>query len=175
MNAGVVRTRPGDPALEDAPEVASEEALALPPDDPARRSFLLGVMVRLAEAYSSRDLEAILARFHPEAEVRISTLEDGGRWGGDFDETYEGAERLRAVTSQWLDPWESLRMEPGEVVDTGSDSFVMFAEWIGTGSGSGIEVRTPFAARVALSGDLIRLVAFFPSAEAAFADLGLQE
>jgi ketosteroid isomerase-like protein len=173
VTAEVIRTRPGEPGVEGAPEVAPEEALVLPPSDPSRRAFLLRVNLRLVEAYGARDLDAVLATFHPDAEVRIATVEEGGLWGGDFDESYVGLERVRAVTEQWLEPWEELRLEPGEVIDAGGDSYVSLAEWVGTGSGSGIEVRTPYAARITLSGALIRLVDFFPSQEAALAELGL--
>jgi ketosteroid isomerase-like protein len=173
MTGEAIRTRPGDPALEGAPEVTPEEALALPPDDPSRRAFLLRISQRLAELYSGEDVEAITEMFDPDAEVRIATVEDGGLWGGDFDESYVGREQIRRVTEQWLEPWDQLRLEPGEVIDTGGDSCVMFAEWVGTGRGSGVEVRNPYAARIALSGELIRMVDFFPSQAAALAELGL--
>jgi hypothetical protein len=173
MTAEVIRTRPNEPGVEGAPEVAPEEALALPPSDPSRRAFLLRVNVRLAEAYRRHDVDAIAAMFHPDAEIRIATVEEGGIWGGDFEESYVGPEQVRRVTEQWLDPWEELRLEPGEVIDAGGDSYVSLAEWVGTGSGSGIEVRTPYAARITLSGALIRVVDFFPSQEAALAEVGL--
>jgi ketosteroid isomerase-like protein len=173
VTAEVIRTRHGDPGLEGAPEVPPEEALALPPSDPSRRAFLLRVSLRLAEAYSTGDLDAITALFHPEAEVRIATVEEGGLWGGDFDESYVGPEQIRRVTKQWLEPWDELRLELGELIDAGGDSVVTLGEWVGTGSGSGIEVRTPYAARIRMSGELIRVVDFFPSQAAALAELGL--
>jgi ketosteroid isomerase-like protein len=173
MTGEVIRTRPGEPELEGATEVGPEEALALPPSDPSRRAFLLRVSLRLAELYTAGDLDAIVAIFHPDAEVRIATVEEGGLWGGDFDASYVGREQIRGVTEQWLEPWDELRLEFGELLDAGGDSVVTLAEWVGTGAGSGVEVRTPYAARITLSGELIRVVDFFPSQAAALAELGL--
>jgi ketosteroid isomerase-like protein len=169
----VIRTRVDDPGLDAAPSVDAEEALSLPPSSPARRAFLRGFLVEAIDAANRGDLDSYLAMFHPDVGVRIARLETGGLWGGDFDELYEGREGLRRLMEQWLEVWDEIRLDPHEILDEGGDSFVALGEWVGTGRGSGVEVRTPWPARITLRGRLVARVDFFPSPDVALAAMGL--
>jgi ketosteroid isomerase-like protein len=168
----VVRTRFDDPGLDAAPTVDVEEALSLPPSSPSRRAFLRGYMLEVVEAANRRDLDGFLAMFHPDVGIRIARLETGGLWGGDFDELYEGREGLRRLMEQWLEPWDEIRLDPHEILDEGGDSFVGLGEWVGTGR-SGVEVRTPWPARITLRGRLVARVDFFPTPDVALRAMGL--
>jgi ketosteroid isomerase-like protein len=168
----VVRTRVDDPVLDAAPSVDAEEALSLAPSSPARRAFLRDFMLEVVEAVNRGDLDGFLAMFHPDLGVRIARLETGGLWGGDFDELYEGREGLRRLMEQWLEVWDEIRLDPHEILDEGGDYFVGLGEWVGTGR-SGVEVRTPWPARITLRGRLVARVEFFPTHEAALAAMGV--
>jgi hypothetical protein len=171
----VVRTRPDEPALESAPVVDPEEALSLPPSSPARRAFLRGLVLEVIDAVNRGDVRAYLSMMDPGLEIRIARLEEGGVWGGDFDELYRGREGMRRLMEQWLEPWDELRLDLHEIIDEGGDGFVALGEWVGRGRGSGAEVRTPWPARYTLRSRLIARVDFFPSTEGALAALGLDE
>ncbi|HKF80639.1 MAG TPA: nuclear transport factor 2 family protein [Thermoleophilaceae bacterium] len=174
MTEGRVRIplRP-PPRLEADPGAAPEELLALPPGSAPRTAFLVERTVGAAEAYNRRDDEALLSFYHPDVEVRIARLGAGGLWGGDFDESYSGHERLLELTRQWADVWEDLILEPEELIDEGGNTFVFIATWVGRGSGSGAEVTTSYQARQSLSGNRIARVEFWPDRETALRELGL--
>ena len=167
MPREVVRTPLDEPGVDPAPGVEADEALSLPPDSPARRAFLRGLVLAAVDAVNRGDLDAWLRMVAPDVIVRIARLEEGGIWGGDFDEFYRGPEGVRRLVEQWVDPWDEIRLEPHEILDKGGDSFIAIGEWVGTGHGSGVEVRTPWPARFTLRGGLTSRIDFFPSAEAA--------
>jgi hypothetical protein len=158
--------------LESAAGVEAEEALRLPPDSPARRAFLRGVILAAADAINRGDLDAYVSILCPDVEIRIARLEGGGVWGGDFDELYRDSGGARRLLEQWLEPWDEIRLEPHEILDQGGDSFVAIGEWVGIGR-SGVEVRTPWPARFTMRGARVARVDFFPSPDAALAAVGL--
>jgi ketosteroid isomerase-like protein len=174
MSEGFVRIplRP-PPDLEEAPDADPEELLELPPGSPARTALLVGRVSGAADAYNRRDFDALLGFYDSDVEVLIARLGTGGVWGGDFDEVYRGHERFLELTRQWADVWEDLRLVPDEIVDEGGDTFVLFATWVGRGSGSGAEVTTSYQARQTLVGDRIARVAFWPDRQLAFRELGI--
>ena len=151
-----------------------ERVLALPAGSPERTAFLVERVVGGAEAYNRRDFDAMLGYYDSDVEILIARLDSGGLWGGDFDESYRGHERFLELTKQWADVWEDLRLEPDEIVDEGGNTFVLFATWVGRGSGSGAEVTTSYQARQTLVGDRIARVEFWPAPELALRDLGLE-
>jgi ketosteroid isomerase-like protein len=157
------------------PEGASpEELLALPPGSPDRTAFLVERVVGAAEAFSRGDLDGLLGFYHPDIEILIARLGEGGVWGGDFDESYRGHERLLQLSRQWLEAWDDLRLEPDELFDEGGNTFAMFATWVGRGAGSGVEVTTSYQARQAMVGDRIARVVFWPDRESALRAMGLE-
>jgi ketosteroid isomerase-like protein len=130
--------------------------------------------VGAADAMSRGDLEELLRYYHPDVEILIAQLDEGGLWGGDFDESYHGQERFLALTRQWLEAWDDLRLEPEELLDEGGNTFSFIATWVGRGSGSGVEVTTSYQARQTMIGDRIARVEFWADRETALRALGLQ-
>lgn len=175
MTEGLVRIplRP-PPATEAKPGATPEDLLALPAGSPPRTAFLVERTIAAAAAYNRRDIEALLGFYDPDVEVLIARLGEGELWGGDFDESYRGVERFLEVTSQWAEVWEDLRLEPEELIDEGGHSYVLFATWVGRGSGSGAEVTTPYQARQTMIGDRVARVEFWADRETALRELGLQ-
>src|SRR5262245_10023199 len=58
--------------------------------------------------------------------------------------TYVGMAGMRSMLADRDEVWGEFRTEPREFLDAG-DRVVVTGDWIGTGKGSGIEVRQPTA------------------------------
>ena len=83
------------------------------------------------EAYNRGDLESTLGLFDPEVVVH-----DPGRTG----RSYRGREGLMRFWGEWLENWDSYRLEPHEFIEEGEEIFVA-CEQVGRGKLSGVEVR----------------------------------
>jgi hypothetical protein len=165
--------RPPPPAQRPAGATA-EELLALPAGSPDRTGFIIERVLGGADALGRRDLQGLLRFYHPDVEILIARLGEGGIWGGDFDESYRGHARFLELTTQWLEAWDELRLEPDELIDLGGDTFALFATWVARGAGSGVEVTTSYQARQTLVGDRFARVEFWPDRETARRDLSLE-
>jgi ketosteroid isomerase-like protein len=153
--------------------MAPDDLLALPAGSPDRTAFLVDRVLAGADALARRDLDELLRVYHPDVEILIARLDDGGLWGGDFDESYRGHERLLALTRRWLEAWDDIRLEPDELIDLGGDTFALFATWAARGAGSGVKVTTSYQARQTMIGDRIARVEFWPDRETGLRALGL--
>src|SRR5436190_968270 len=117
MNEGTVRIPLRPPPSAGRPAGATaEDLLALPAGSPDRTAFIIERVVGGAEALARRDLQELLRFYHPDVEILIARLGEGGLWGGDFDESYRGHARLLELTTQWLEAWDEIRLEPDELI-----------------------------------------------------------
>jgi hypothetical protein len=165
--------RPPPPAQRPA-GVTVEDLLALPAGSPDRTAFIIERVLGGADALARRDFEELLRFYDPDVEILIARLGEGGLWGGDFDESYRGHDRFLELTTQWLEAWDELRLEPDELIDLGGDSFALFATWMARGAGSGVEVTTSYQARQTLVGDRFARVEFWADRETALRALDLE-
>jgi len=153
-------------------EVTPEDALMLPPGDPRRTDFLLGITNRFIDSMGSRDPERISANLEPDIKMYIRQDETGGLWGGDFEPVYETPEGVMRAFWLWSEPWEDLKLDLYELYDLGDTKFIVHGQWHGRGRGSGIEVSTPYSARYTLRGERIARIEFV-NLEQALAELGM--
>jgi ketosteroid isomerase-like protein len=56
---------------------------------------------------------------------------------------YRGHEGVRRFWSEFIDPWESIRIEITDTREAG-DTLVVFVKFHGVGMGSGVELTVPF-------------------------------
>jgi ketosteroid isomerase-like protein len=85
------------------------------------------------EAFNRGDTETMLSLIDPECEIR-----DPGRTGG----TFRGHEGLLRFLEEWMEIWDSYRVEVEEYRET-DELIVALLMQTGRGTGSGIEVRQP--------------------------------
>ena len=97
------------------------------------------VTLRAYEAWNARDFDACIALVDPEVEWTFS----GGAQMPGTDEVYRGHEGVRRFWSEFIDPWESLRIEITDTREAG-DTLVVFVKFHGVGMGSGVELTMPF-------------------------------
>jgi ketosteroid isomerase-like protein len=97
------------------------------------------VTLRAYEAWNARDFDACIALVDPEVEWTFS----GSAQMPGTDKVYRGHEGVRRFWSEFIDPWESLRIEITDTREAG-DTLVVFVKFHGVGMGSGVELTVPF-------------------------------
>lgn len=89
----------------------------------------------LVDAYNARDMDALLALFHPLVEWHTTP---GFLWPGP----YRGREAVRRLFEHWWRGWDSGRAEPKEIV-VSEDRAMVSADIHGRSAGDGLDVRVP--------------------------------
>ena len=93
---------------------------------------------RAVEAFNRGDGEAVLTMLSPDVEVFASrSLANEGR--------FHGREGYLEWVGQWLEAWETFRVEVEDDFTLSGDDVVVSAHQYGRGKGSGVEVQMPIA------------------------------
>jgi ketosteroid isomerase-like protein len=87
---------------------------------------------------------------------------------------HRGLEGLRAVWLEWLEPWESYRVEIEELIDAGSDVIVLTRDY-GRRPGMTAEVSVHAAAVWTVRAGKVARANFYPDRAAALEAAGLRE
>jgi ketosteroid isomerase-like protein len=88
------------------------------------------------EAVNRGDVDAFAACFHPDVEWEVS----GERFPG-FEGTYHGREGVRRWLVQALEPWDSVRVDGGEITELKDGWLVVDVLMTTRGGGSGVETQ----------------------------------
>jgi ketosteroid isomerase-like protein len=90
-------------------------------------------------AWNARDFDAVIAHVHPDVTWSFT----GGAQFPGTDDVYRGHEGVRRFWREFIDPWETIRVE---ITDTreAKDTLVVFVNFHGVGTGSGVELTVPF-------------------------------
>jgi len=98
------------------------------------------------------------------------------RWGRRASRSvrHRGLEGLRAVWLEWLEPWESYRVEIEELIDAGTDVIVLTRDY-GRRPGMTAEVSILAAAVWTMQEGKVARANFYPDRAAALEAAGLQE
>jgi ketosteroid isomerase-like protein len=91
------------------------------------------IVGRLIDAWSRRDLEAVLEAMHPQCEVR----------GIEVRETLRGHDELAAGFRDWFDAFEEFTIEPEDFISDGDRVLVPMRQRA-RGKGSGLQVEQRF-------------------------------
>ena len=92
------------------------------------------------EAWNRRDFGAVLANIHEDVEWRFDA--DAGAIP-EADQVYYGHEGVRRFWDLWVEPWESMSIEPEELIEDG-DLVVAFVRFEAVGRGSGVRLEAQF-------------------------------
>ena len=87
---------------------------------------------------------------------------------------FVGLEGLRALWLDWLDPWESYRVEVEDVIDAGDDAVVLVRDF-GRRAGMTAEVSVVGGAVWTLRDGRVARVAFYLNRGEALKAVGLEE
>ena len=124
---------------------------------------------RAVELGSETDLEAMAARYHPDAELRdLQHLPD-------IPEVLRGRAAILATWERWLEALDDWTLEVNEYID--ADPWVVCdVRWRATGKGStaSIDWRVAEAYEVK-DGFIVRQIAGFPNVAAALKAVGPEE
>jgi hypothetical protein len=91
------------------------------------------------DATNRRDWDLVFKPFHPDYEFHFDPNEETHPVG--FEAEYRGRERIRLMIEAWTEPLGGARYEPREILDAGDGRLAFLMELVGTGRGSGIELR----------------------------------
>jgi ketosteroid isomerase-like protein len=113
-------------------------------------------------------VEAGTPFFHEDFEVVAPTIVAGR------DVRLVGFDGLRAVWLEWLDPWESYRVEIEDVIDVGDAAVVLFRDY-GRRGGMAAEISVSGGTVWTVRDGKVARVAFYPVRSEALAAAGLSE
>ena len=91
------------------------------------------------EAWNAKDFDTAIANVDPDIEW---TFAGGAQFPGT-DNIYRGHEGVRRFWREFIEPWESIRIEVTDTREAG-DTLVVFVNFHGIGAGSGVELTVPF-------------------------------
>ena len=121
----------------------------------------------LNEAINRGEMDAWFKHFAPDCEVDVSRAI--GPWRG----TYHGLDQARQSFEEFLEPWESFRIELDELIDAGEE---VVASGVGYFRGrDGIEVRTRTASVWTIRDGAIARMCFYQERQEALEAVGLSE
>jgi ketosteroid isomerase-like protein len=120
------------------------------------------------EAFNRGDLEAAVAGFSPDFELRPPPILPD-------PDIYRGPEGFRQFWQKWIDSFDDFRIEIEEVIDAG-DTIVVMAAVCGRGKDSGVETRSPSFPHVwTFQGNEIKSMEALQNRAAAVEALGLDK
>ena len=120
------------------------------------------------EAAATTLSESFAPFFHDDVEIVAPTFVSGQ------SERFIGLEGLRAVWLDWLDPWESYRVEIEDLIDAGDEVVVLPRDY-GRRSGMTAEVSTIGGAVWTVRDGKVARVAFYLNRNEALEAVGLSE
>jgi ketosteroid isomerase-like protein len=124
------------------------------------REAVLGVI----DAYNARDMDALLAQFHPDVEWHTTP---GFLWPGP----YRGSDALRGLFEHWWQGWDSGHADPEEL-EPRDGRAMLSADIHGRSAGSGLDVHVHLNWVMYVRDGLIHLVRSYESPDQARAALG---
>jgi ketosteroid isomerase-like protein len=93
------------------------------------------IVRRLLEAFNDRDLDAMLAGIHPDAELQSLRAQLEGK-------AYRGHEGVRQMLADFDEDWTFVRMEATDFREAG-DQVVMLGRLHARGRASGVDLDVP--------------------------------
>jgi ketosteroid isomerase-like protein len=136
----------------------------LPPSSRVRRAFWVRAVRQMAEAYNRRDLDVVVAGYHPEIEYcpARSWVE-----AGFFEPVYRGPEGYRHYVASTAEVFGGeVYFKPFEIIDLG-DRMVILATVPMRAQASGVPLTEAFAYALMLEGGLVvRLQEYYDHREA---------
>src|SRR2546421_6865968 len=121
------------------------------------------------DATAAALMETLSPFFYDDVEIVGPTFVPGGE-----GVRFVGLEGLRALWLDWLEPWESYRVEVEDVIDAGDDAVVLVRDF-GRRAGMTAEVSVVGGAVWTLRDGRVARVAFYLNRTEALKAVGLEE
>jgi ketosteroid isomerase-like protein len=122
----------------------------LSPRSRMRRAWLRRAVVSGWAAYSRADLELMLVRYAPDAELEF----DPGQQTLGLSGTFRGHREITAAIGRLDEVWDERELEPYYVLDLG-DRVVALGVFRVRGRGSGLRLEQPFVQQVTVREGLV--------------------
>ena len=123
-------------------KASSRSLLRLKPGSWRRRRLLERAYRTGFDANADGRSAETLAFFHPDVELYVSVSDAHAPPG--LDRRYDGYEGFLRLFDDWKEVWGNWHLELLEFFDFG-DRLAITCTWVGQGTISGIEIRTPHA------------------------------
>ena len=121
------------------------------------------------DATAAAVMETLSPFFYDDVEIVGPTLIPGGE-----GVRFVGLDGLRALWLDWLEPWESYRVEVEDVIDAGDDAVVLVRDF-GRRAGMTVEVSVMGGAVWTVRDGRVARVAFYLNRGEALKAVGLEE
>jgi ketosteroid isomerase-like protein len=127
----------------------------------------LDLVRRTYDAFNRRDMDTILAGFHPDAEWHPILADLGGG-------VYRGHDGIRTMLEEIDETWDAFQSDVQDVVDAGDDLVFVFTRSQGRGKASGVTAELSVVTVVEMRDGRGARVWSYASLEDALAAAGLE-
>jgi ketosteroid isomerase-like protein len=127
------------------------------------------VVRRILDAINRRNIDAVIES------ATEDFLADWTNSRGLLAGVYQGRAQARRAFETFLEPWESLRWEPEEVIELGDDRVLAVSRLKMRGRGSGVEVNASGASIWTIRDGMAAAVTLYQSRAEALEAAGLRD
>jgi ketosteroid isomerase-like protein len=127
------------------------------------------VVRRIIDAINRRDVDAVVES------ATDDFVTDWTNSRGLLSGVHRGRDQVRAAFETFLDPWDSLRWEPKEVIELGDDRVLTVSRLQMRGRGSGVEVNARGASIWTIRDGKAAAITLYQSKAEALEAAGLRE
>jgi ketosteroid isomerase-like protein len=127
------------------------------------------VVRRIIDAINRRDIDAVVER------VTDDFVADWSNSRGLLSGVYRARDQAREAFELFLEPWDSLRWEPEELIELGDDRVLTVSRLQMRGRGSGVEVNAGGASIWTIRDGRAAAITLYQSKAEAVEAAGLRE
>ncbi len=128
------------------------------------------VVRRIVDAWSRRDLDALLTLIHEEGEWHPALIP-----GGLEGTVYRGPRGMRSYWREVDEVWAELSWEADEISDVGEGRVLVLGHFHAVGHESGVPIDQPMSVLFTIEGGKVRLGRGFTTRERALEAAGLTQ
>ena len=125
------------------------------------------IVREMLAASQGGDWHAAIAAFHPNVELDVSRMPDGG--------VYQGADEVWSFYTRWFGSWNNLQIAPRRCIEVDADRVLTLTRLRGIGPNSGAQVTMTTADLFTLRDGKIVQATGYPDHREALEALGLSE
>jgi ketosteroid isomerase-like protein len=127
------------------------------------------VVRRIIDAINRRDVDAVVESGTEDFVMDLSNSR------GLLSGVHQGRDKAREAFETFLEPWDSLRWEPEELIELGDDRVLTVSRLQMRGRGSGVEVNASGASIWTIRAGKAAAITLYQSKAEALAAAGLRE
>ena len=127
------------------------------------------VVRRIIDAINRRDVDAVVES------ATEDVVTDWSNSRGLLSGVHQGRDQAREMFEEFLEPWDSLRWEPEELIELGDERVLTVSRLQMRGRGSGVEVNASGASIWTIRDGKAAAITLYQSKDQALEAAGLRE